>query len=71
MSADLVLPRVDKVRRPWSVVDVMELIDEQATLLAIIVADAAKAGAMSQEAKAKALRATGLLTYVAGVLRAR
>jgi hypothetical protein len=59
-----------KVRRPWSVGDALELIDQEATLLAVIVADAAKRGALPEPIKDRALKATGRLTHVVEVLRA-
>jgi hypothetical protein len=62
------LPRV---RKPWSVGDALELIDQEATLLAVILADAAKRGALPATIKDRALRATGRLTHVVEVLRAR
>jgi hypothetical protein len=59
-----------KVRRPWSVGDALELIDQEATLLAVIVSDAARRGALPESIKDRALKATGRLTHVVEVLRA-
>jgi hypothetical protein len=58
-----------KVRRPWNVGDALAVIDQEATVLAIIVADMAKRGAMPPDVKARALKATGRLSGVVDALR--
>ena len=58
-----------KVRRAWSVGDALELIDQEATVLAIIVADMAKQGALPPEVKERALKATARLSGVVHALR--
>ena len=58
-----------KVRRPWNVSDALAVIDQEATVLAIIVADMAKRGAMPPGVKERALMATCRLSGVADALR--
>jgi hypothetical protein len=58
-----------KVRRPWNVGDALALIDQEATVLAIIVADMAKRGVLPAHIKDRALKATGRLSGVADALR--
>ena len=58
-----------KVRRPWSVGDALALIDQEATVLAIIVADLDKRGALPPGVKERALKATCRLSGVADALR--
>jgi hypothetical protein len=58
-----------KVRRPWNVGDALELIDQEATVLAIIVSDMAKRGVLPAGIKDRALKATGRLSGVAYALR--
>lgn len=58
------------VRRAWSINDALELVDAEATILAVIVADAVKRGALSAEVADRAIKATGRLSHVVEVLRA-
>lgn len=58
------------VRRAWSINDALELIDAEATLLTVIIADAVKRGALTAEVADRALKATGRLSHVIEVLRA-
>jgi hypothetical protein len=63
------VPHLPKVRRPWSVGDALALIDQEATVLAIIVADMAKRGVLPPGVKERALKATCRLSGVADALR--
>jgi hypothetical protein len=58
-----------KVRRPWSVANALALVEQEAGVLAIIVADLAKRGALPPDVKDRALKATGRLTGVVDALR--
>jgi hypothetical protein len=60
---------IASVRRPWRLNDALDLIEQEATLLAVIVADAAKGGALPESIKDRALQATGRLSGVVDALR--
>lgn len=74
--SDLMPPLPDGVHalrpvlRSWTVGDVLDLIDYEATLLAVIMADLAKRGLLPADIKDRALKATGRLSHVVEVLRA-
>ncbi len=58
-----------KVRRPWNMGDALDVIDEESSVLAIIVCDLAKRGLLPEDIKDRALKATGRLSGVVDVLR--
>ena len=58
-----------RVRKPWSVGDALETIDQEASVLAIIVCDLGKLGLLPADIKDRALQATGRLTGVVDALR--
>jgi hypothetical protein len=57
-----------KVRRPWTLSDMVSMIDQEATILALIVSDMAKRGALPDDLKVRALLATRRLSGVRDVL---
>jgi hypothetical protein len=58
-----------RARRLWSVRDALALIEQEATMLAIIVADLDKRGVLPPGVKERALKATSRLSGVADALR--